>query len=857
MRCLFLIFYLIVSFAANAQFADSFSDGNLTQNPVWTFNPADFEISGNRLHSKNPGPGSVRFAISTVASIAEPDLFAAEIELQINPSGVNYIDYFLVADSNCELSNNAWLLRIGDSKDNFSLYQKSAGQLKLVAQGKNGWLNQSSNHFRFELVQVHSSIRLLVTELNHGYSQLQFVIPDTVQFHGTHSGIQIQQSGTTAVGKHYFDNLYTGPVVSHSPAFQTTEVRCLEGDKLSLRFSEPIFSTDPIFFTLDGSTKPISAIVDSTDCHLLELSFPSGSLFQGRHQISQAGTESVYGSIAVPQTISFQYILPDTPRFGSLIFTEIMANPSPGTGLIPEAEYVEMQNISDKYIQLKNCKLSDPVSFALLPDSMIAPGQIFVICKLGTANFSGYGKTVYCSNFPSLNNDGDDLYFTTPNNDTIAQISYTSAWYGEPLKSNGGWSLELTDTSVWCVADGNWKAAGKGGGSPGTKNSNAGIFHPPANNFDHTYCNGNQSVQLWYQVPLAYQNTITTNLFTLAETGENPISVIRNSNGFMVQLQFATSFIPDQVYHLQTSGLRTCYGAIAADTTVAFGRPYSIQTDSGSLSINELLFDPVGDDADYLELVNTSGHIADLSSISIGNMDDSGNIKTSIPLGVRMQLFPGGYLLLTTNKESTCHMHPFHKRESMLQVTSLPVFANDKGHVVLLNSNLQVLESFPYTAQMHSPVLADNEGVSLEKINPLLNSENPGNWNSAAASAAYGSPGLPNSVYSILHETQSKFQLHQAWFSPDNDGNNDMLEIEYRMPHPGSYLTATVFAETGIWLGQLFSNYSLGESGSLFWNGNLGNTLISQGNYVVLLEYFHPGGQTGREKLTFSVLKTN
>jgi hypothetical protein len=80
--------------------------------------------------------------------------------------------------------------------------------------------------------------------------------------------------------------------------------------------------------------------------------------------------------------------------------------------------------------------------------------------------------------------------------------------------------------------------------------------------------------------------------------------------------------------------------------------------------------------------------------------------------------------------------------------------------------------------------------------------------------------------------------LSPAVFSPNNDGFNDVLQIDYRLPEAGGKLTISVFDMRGIRIHDICRNELwIEEQGTLYWDGRTakGNTPI--GMYVIYLEY--------------------
>ncbi|HEC78971.1 MAG TPA: hypothetical protein ENI34_07510 [candidate division WOR-3 bacterium] len=80
--------------------------------------------------------------------------------------------------------------------------------------------------------------------------------------------------------------------------------------------------------------------------------------------------------------------------------------------------------------------------------------------------------------------------------------------------------------------------------------------------------------------------------------------------------------------------------------------------------------------------------------------------------------------------------------------------------------------------------------------------------------------------------------LSPSIFTPDNDGCNDRLQIDYRLPQPGGYLTITVFDARGRRLHNIFKKEFCAEDrGTVYWDGSVGVKEFPSGMYIVYLEY--------------------
>jgi hypothetical protein len=108
-----------------------------------------------------------------------------------------------------------------------------------------------------------------------------------------------------------------------------------------------------------------------------------------------------------------------------------------------------------------------------LPNFTLQPDSFVIVCTgSAVAAMSAFGTTISVTGFPSLDNDGDQLFLKAANGKTIHAVNYTSGWYQNEVKKDGGWTLEMIDTKSPCAGSSNWKASiSVTGGTAGKKNS--------------------------------------------------------------------------------------------------------------------------------------------------------------------------------------------------------------------------------------------------------------------------------------------------------------------------------------------------------------------------------------------------
>jgi hypothetical protein len=855
-RNLITLLVWLLYLPAKSQFNDSFQDGSLLTDPDWIFNSSDFEILNGRLHTTNSNGGVVQYGISSRWDLFGAEVFDFEFELLANPSSGNYIDLFVGADTIVELAKNGYFIRIGDLKDEISFYKLVNGVKTELISGADGELNKSSNHYHVRLYRNRPNAWQLIYRnmVSASYDSVGQVFDSSFSNLGF-TGIKIVQNGTTIIGKHYFDNLRFGKHIPDTIPPKMVSLQVVFPNLLQVSFQEPIGQLAEDNFYLTGIGNPALASVSGNQPNLVNLSFSSAFEKNKTYTLQNQFTEDLKGNKSFAHQLTFITRFLDTPEQGDITITEIMANPSPSLGTLPELEYLEIKNNGPKYLRLKNCRIADANNSMYLPDSVLPPYSYAVICKnTATSLATAGGIWIGVPAFLSLNNDADDLFLYNAKGQLLHALHYSENWHSNSLKRNGGWSLEMVDTLFGCVNTNNWQSNNSAGGTPGKINSVArALPAKPKFKVLRSYCPDNQTIRLYFTENPDSIGTIKE-YFKENATGTFPARIDNfDPLQHSCDLLFANSFAADVAFTLSIQQLRSCFGESIEQQTILCGWINS-SIFPGDLYINEILFDPRENDADYVELFNASDKILDLRHLLVANRDASGTPMQSETVAAEgYTLYPHSYVWISSDPESIISRYPFCDSVHFIFMPDMPTFSNDKGSVAIYTSNTELIDGFDYADDMHSPILASADGVSLEKTTPNAASNDQHFWTSAASSVNFGTPGLKNSQ-SIGTGNSGEFVAEDGYFTPDNDGNKDLLRINFRLAQPGFYLNAKIFSESGSYIANPYNNYSLAESGTLVWDGKTDNGAIYPGNYVMFLEGFHVNGKKFRHKIEFAVL---
>ncbi len=538
-----------------------------------------------------------------------------------------------------------------------------------------------------------------------------------------------------------------------------------------------------------------------------------------------------------------------------VVIDELMADPTPQVGL-PNNEWLELKNTTAAPINLQNWRIGDATGQSgPMPNFTLQPDSFVIVCtSSAVAAMSAFGTTISVTSFPSLDNDGDQLFLRAPNGRTIHAVSYSSAWYQNELKKDGGWTLEMIDTKSPCAGSSNWRASvSPTGGTPGKKNAIDAVNNDQtAPKLKRAYTTDNVTIILVYDEPIDSLKGATLGNYSI-DGGLTLLSAVALAPLFdQVQLKTTTPLAPNTVYTITAgANITDCKGnAIGSSNKAKVGLP--VDAAAGEWIINEILFNPRSSAFDYVEFYNNSNKIFDASKLSIANRNSSGVISSIRALSTTpYYIFPGDYIVVTEDAASLALNYLVMNPDNVLVLSSLPSFSDDEGDVIALNQQGNVVDEVKYKDDWQFKLLDDDEGVALERIDPAGPSQDETNWHSAASTAGYGTPTYKNSQYKQPAGVNATIELTPKVFSPDNDGLDDIATIQYKVGSPGFVANVTIFDAAGRPVRNLVSNGTMGLGGYWNWDGlNDKGVKLPVGAYIIFTEIFNLQGKKEKFKNT-------
>ena len=857
LRLLLLPLFHLLTSVFYAQVSDNFTDGDFTQNPSWQGTNADFTVNAS-------GELQLNSLAAATSYLSTPHLLAnlndkewqIKVRQTFSPSSSNYGRVYLTSDNaNLSLCQNGYYLQFGEtgSTDAIRLFNLTNGVSTQICAGVNGQISASCNA-SVKVKRSAAGVWSLYADLAGGSSYLLLATGnDASNLIGTHFGVLCTYTISNAT-KYYYDNIYIGNEILDVTPPNLVSVTPISAVQIDLLFDESITlatAQNIVNYSFNPSLTLSNLAQDGVNTALVHGTLSTPLVNGTNYSATANGITDLSGNTSGATSANFQYLVSDSAVKGDLIITEFFPDPSPVIGL-PAVEYVEIYNASaGKIFNLSGYRITDGPSNGLITGGWILPGEYKVLTA--TANIPLFTNTTALgvTSFPSLNNAGDTVMLKNPSDIPLDLVVYTDAWYKDPIKQDGGFSLELINPNDPCSDENNWTASNDAsGGTPGLVNSVYDLTpDTQAPSISLMVASAPNYLQIWFDEGMDSSSLVNA-LYQFSPALTPNMIYANGTFTNTVILQFVENLAPSQIYTLTLQNAADCW--INSQTLV--GQFALTETPlAGEIIVNEILQNPYNGGQDWIELYNNSNKIFNLKNIQLANFDNDtiANFKT---VNGNFMLKPGAFAVLGKDSSFVKQNYPFHGVGTFVYA-ELPSYNNDSGSVYVFNENQILLDLVEYSNEWQFPLLDDVDGVSLERLDPNGLSSDGMNWHSAAEAVKFGTPGLKNSQY-LPVTVNGSFSLESDLFSPDMDGYLDVMQATYSMSQPSCLGTVTIYDERGRLIRTLFKNQLLGSNGNFSWNGVKDDqTKASIGVYVIVFEAFSLDGGllfTGRKAVTLA-----
>ena len=828
--------FICISFIVKGQIIESFTDGNFSTFPTWTGSTSDFTINSfSQLQTNSTLSGTSFLATSNELSSLNSKEWRFWIKMTFSPSSNNYARVYL-SSSNSDLTINpdGFYLLFGEtgSTDAVRLFNQINGISTEICSGIVG---QISTSFAIGVKVVRDNLGNWSLFIDSGGGEnynSKASGYESSSIVGPYFGIICTYTASNA-NKFYFDNFYIGnEIVDNIPPTLFSAI-AIYANQIDLMYDEVIENSsaqNPINYWLNPTIGISGVVQDLINPKIVHISLTSTLINGQNYSVTSTSIQDLNGNTSGIQSKNFTFLVSENPVLGDVILTEFMVDPTPIIGLA-EVEYVEIQNRSSKYFNIQGWKIGDSSGDGTIQEGWLMPGEIRVLCSTSSMLFYPNGFSV--SSFPSFNNSGDDIVLKSNSGINLDKIQYTDSWYHDDLKKMGGYSIERINPDLVCSGEANWKASNSIlGGTPFGQNSVIDLAPDNSapsilsidviglNSITVNFNEGMDSITLANSVISFYPNLIEN-----SRTIEFPFPTQLN-------IQFSQNLIGSLDYLISINSISDC-SMNSTNLSGVFVLPEIGKT--GDLVINEILFDPLTGGSDFVEVMNISKKTIDVYGWSFANYYNS-EIANEKMIQKHFNLKPNEFVVISSDTLFIKQHYPFAVSGRFLQ-SDLPNFNNDSSTVYLISDSM-IVDKVAYLKEWQFKLLDETKGKSLERINPKDESNISNNWHTAAESESFATPGYLNSQ-ALRIEMLGDFNFSSKTISPDNDGFEDVLIINYKMETVGMVGTFTIYDDVGRLIRTVFNNQLLGVEGTFTWDGLTDkNEKSNIGPYVGVFETF-------------------
>lgn len=864
LRVIIFLCLAVGTWSLRAQVVEDFESEVLgttpdTYSPSWEGNVEFFTLvteNSSQVLRSNAGQLGLAagYYISTASSVMDDTVWEFYLNLKFATSGANYIQVFLVADNSNPINvSNGYFVRIGETADRIALYPIVSGTAgSAILASADGVVNSSTNN-PYKIRVTRDAIGNWTLEYDKGvtgtYLSVGTALNDEV-LTTSHFIIYIQQStAVSAANNHFFDDIFVGqdeqgPLIS--------SVSAILSNSVEVQFNEPLDPTtaeNSANYTLSGGATVTTATLDGSDPSIIHLT--TSTLVNGQsYTLTVNNVEDLSQNVITPNsTVDFTYLIISVAGYRDMVINEFLSDPGEESQL-PNTDFVELYNPTDKYYNLSGWKLFDAVSAsAAFPSYILAPQEYVIICdEEFVPDFEEFGSVIGLPTIPAFNNSNDEIRLYDQAELLIDQVVYDAV-------ADEGISNEQVNPSLVCSGIFNFRpSVNEIGGTPGTQNS---VFMIVPDNFGPSVTRARAISS--DSIRIDFDEAINGALVGTAEFVINPsVGVLSQyylpAYGSSVFIKLTSSIILNAPYTVTVSAISDCSGNTIDENFGTFVLGES--PEQGDILLSEVLFNPRTNGVDFVEIFNPSSTINyELRGWKLATID-KGIVSSPKELGAEGQVIkPREFLAFTTKPTVLATEYPKGNSTQYVGLASLPSYNDDADTVLLLNENDEVIQRFDYNEDFHYALLESEDGVSLERISYEKEVNDPNNWRSAASTVGFATPGRPNSQSKEFAAKSGKLSIDPKVFLPGNTGTGrDFTTINYQLSQGGQFANIMIYDQQGRPVKQLANGASLATEGFFRWDGTTDRGgMARMGYYLIVFELYSGTGKTQTLKETVVV----
>ena len=478
MKKLSLFFVFFVPVLSFGQVNETFSDGNITDNPVWSGTTSNFVVNTAFQLQSQAKAASTSF-LFTPSTAFNNATWECLVKMTYNPSAYNYACVYLASDKN-DISTgcNGYYVQIGGTNDEVSLYVQQGTKKTKIIDGTNKRTDSNPVDMHIKVTRDALGKFVLYSKLA---SESEYITEGAVQNNDVKSsvyfGLMIVNTAATGTNYYFDDVLVTGEKVIDKEAPVWTTFLLEPPNSLTLGFSEPMDFTRASFNLNPDTGNPISqdiALDNMSVTLLFEPDFERGKLYT----LKTTGLTDLAGNLL--NVTSRTTGMAEPIGINDLVINEVMFN-APDSS----AEYLELYNRSEKLLDVsglivttRKADSSLNKGFSIPPQTIMLPDSYLALTaeaeKVRIHHVCPQESNILTSGWTTLNNESATLVIANAGLDTLYdELTYSEKWHHPLVKNPKGVALERINPGLPTQSPDSWHSAASevNYGTPGYKNS--------------------------------------------------------------------------------------------------------------------------------------------------------------------------------------------------------------------------------------------------------------------------------------------------------------------------------------------------------------------------------------------------
>lgn len=493
-----------------------------------------------------------------------------------------------------------------------------------------------------------------------------------------------------------------------------------------------------------------------------------------------------------------------------IVINEIMFEPASG-----QPEWVEIFNPQSFSVPLTDWLVEDEsASKGAITQALFIPprGYRVLTASRELAGLFHLPDTaiILLNKFPSLNNSGDAVLLRDFSGGVIDSIFYEGDW-GRPGKAiEKIWHERGNSQRNWLPS-----IAAKGA-TPAAFNSVSPREYdleirelrsvPPRSQFgaevqlEAVVVNHGRRVAMNFSTRFSATPFATSNEMLLGEVVVN--QNLQPEDSLLVTLERSQ---PPPGRHTIQVEVKDAHDVVAennrAAATLWAGYP------AKSVVINEIYASPRSNEIEWVELFNRSSYHVDLSQ---WQWRDAEAAAPALFPDSSATLAPGEYAVVSPPGSL-----PVLDRSALhLQISKWLTLNNDGERLRLCDFSGGGQDSVSFRSAW-----GGGAGVSLERINPNLTSQDSANWSSCVDPTG-ATAGRQNSIFTGIVPQTAEIAVAPNPFSPDGDGRDDFTIFQLKVPVTTAAVHLKIYDLRGRLIRELLNNRNIGSHFETVWNGH-------------------------------------